>query len=196
LAVALGLVVTAPAAQPAAQKDTKLSPKDLQKLWEDLASEDAAKAYRTIFAFVNSPKESVPFFKQRLKPVVAPGPGVLDRLIADLGSPDAAEHDKAMKELEKWRELAVPALERALREKPAPRLRQQCLETLLERAAGLTLSAEELRTWRALQSLERIGTPEARQVLEALAKGAPGAWLTEESKAALQRLANVKAGAP
>ncbi len=37
-------------------------------------------------------------------------------------------------------------------------------------------------------ALERIGTPDARSVLEALAKGAPGARATEEAKDALTRL--------
>jgi hypothetical protein len=36
--------------------------------------------------------------------------------------------------------------------------------------------------------LERIGTPEARLVLETLGKGDPDARLTREAKAALQRL--------
>jgi hypothetical protein len=37
--------------------------------------------------------------------------------------------------------------------------------------------------------LERIGTPEARQLLKRLATGAPGARLTREAKASLERLA-------
>ena len=41
---------------------------------------------------------------------------------------------------------------------------------------------------RALEVLERIGTPEARQILLSLAKGAPEAALTQEAKASLERL--------
>ena len=40
---------------------------------------------------------------------------------------------------------------------------------------------------RAAEVLERIGTPEARQVLQALAEGAPGALLTTSAQAALKR---------
>jgi hypothetical protein len=39
----------------------------------------------------------------------------------------------------------------------------------------------------AVKVLERIGTPEARQLVEELAKGAPTARLTEAAKAALGR---------
>jgi hypothetical protein len=40
-----------------------------------------------------------------------------------------------------------------------------------------------------VEVLERIGTAEARQVLERLAGGAPGVRLTREARTALGRLA-------
>jgi hypothetical protein len=45
-----------------------------------------------------------------------------------------------------------------------------------------------LQAWRALAVLERMGGDDARQMLEALAKGEPDVALTEEAKAALKRL--------
>ena len=48
---------------------------------------------------------------------------------------------------------------------------------------------DTLRTIRAIMVLERIGSPEAQGVLEALSRGAPGARETEEAKASLQRIA-------
>jgi predicted Zn-dependent protease len=50
-------------------------------------------------------------------------------------------------------------------------------------------SAHSVRTLRALEVLELAGTQQARQVLQELAKGAPEAQLTQEAKAALERLA-------
>jgi hypothetical protein len=41
---------------------------------------------------------------------------------------------------------------------------------------------------RAVAVLEHVRTPEAQDVLRALAGGAPGAWLTLEAEAALVRL--------
>ena len=55
---------------------------------------------------------------------------------------------------------------------------------------------ETIRTLRAIIVLERIGTPEARSVLETLGRGAPGSRETEESKASLQRLIRQAAKVP
>jgi hypothetical protein len=49
---------------------------------------------------------------------------------------------------------------------------------------------------RAVAVLEQTGTPEARQVLEALRQGPAEARLTREAKAALTRLARRPAAEP
>jgi hypothetical protein len=41
---------------------------------------------------------------------------------------------------------------------------------------------------RAVEVLERIGTPEAREVLQTLANGVPDVTFTREAQAALKRL--------
>ena len=52
---------------------------------------------------------------------------------------------------------------------------------------GMVLQDERLRTYRAVEVLELIGTLAAREILQALADGAPGALLTTSAKAALHR---------
>jgi RNA polymerase sigma factor (sigma-70 family) len=49
-------------------------------------------------------------------------------------------------------------------------------------------AAERLRQTRAVETLELIGLKEAHSLLQALAKGKSGAWLTQEAKQALGRL--------
>jgi hypothetical protein len=58
---------------------------------------------------------------------------------------------------------------------------------LLNQLAGPTVTGEPLRTLRAIEVLEKIGTAEARQFLERLANGAPGDLITLEARAALGR---------
>ena len=50
------------------------------------------------------------------------------------------------------------------------------------------MDRERLRQARALEVLEAMGTPEARTLLDELAKGAADAWLTRDAKTALERL--------
>jgi hypothetical protein len=89
----------------------------------------------------------------------------------------------------------VPALERAAKQNPSLEKARR-IERLLERAAGLSLSSEELRVWRALEAIEHMRTAEANALLEVFARGAPGAWPTEEAKAALKRIAKLTVTAP
>ena len=51
---------------------------------------------------------------------------------------------------------------------------------------------EVLRTLRAIAALERVGTPEARGVLEPLAQGNPAALETKEARSALSRFKDRK----
>jgi hypothetical protein len=62
------------------------------------------------------------------------------------------------------------------------------IERLLDRLKYPLTSPKMIRAVRAVEILEHIGTAPARQVLHELAQGEPGARLTEEAKASLQRL--------
>ena len=68
------------------------------------------------------------------------------------------------------------------------------LKAILE--APAVPSDETLRTLRAIQVLERIGTDEAREVLKKLATGAEAARETLEAKDALARLSRETAPKP
>src|SRR5207248_10135617 len=98
--------------------------------------------------------------------------------------------ETAFKALAKLDDRAQAALRKALDGKPPLEMRTR-IEQLLQRLAPgkLPLTAEALREFRAIEVLELIATPEARTVLESLAKGADGARLTREAAAALKRMA-------
>jgi hypothetical protein len=98
--------------------------------------------------------------------------------------------EKASAELEKAGEAAAHAIRNALRGGAGSEVRSRLRELLtkVEREEGGP-SPGRLRALRSLESLVRIGTPEARRLLERLTVGAPQAQLTQEAKASLQRLA-------
>lgn len=80
------------------------------------------------------------------------------------------------------------ALRKALVSPPSAEVRRR-LEYLLAELEKAESSPELRRALRAVEILEHIGTPEAGQLLEALARGGPDAPLTQEARAARQRLA-------
>lgn len=155
-------------------------------LWDDLASHDTRKAHLAIVALATAPAQAVPFLQERLQPIPAPDPKRLPGLIADLGSDVFKVREQAAKELEKFGDLAAPPLRKVLAGKPSLEVRRR-VEGLLGKLSPLT--PDRLRQQRAVQALERVGTPEAKQLLETLAKQAEDSWLSQEAKASLKRFA-------
>jgi hypothetical protein len=163
-----------------------LDGKALEKLWADLSGDDAPKAYAAGWKLVAAPEKAITFMKDRLAPAVTPEPKRVRQLIADLDSDKFAVREQASKELEKLGEIVEPALRQALKGQPSPELRRR-VETLLALPATVR-SPEVLRRIRAIQVLERIGSADARHMLENVAKGAPAARESQDALAALQRL--------
>jgi RNA polymerase sigma factor (sigma-70 family) len=160
------------------------APEPTAELWADLA--DGAKAGAALGGLIAAPAETVPFLKGRLAPVAPCDARRVERLIADLDSDDFAARERATEELTKLRDPAAPALRKALAGRPPPEVEQRLKQILQQLEGGLT--PEQLRDLRAVEALEHIGTPEARRLLAALAKGAPEARLTREAAASLERL--------
>ncbi len=162
--------------------------KDLDACWADLADADAAKAFQAMRRLLRSPVEAVAALRKRLAPVPAVDEKRLARLIADLDSDAFADRERATGELEKLGDAAEVSCRAALAAGPSPEKRRR-LERLLKPidAQATDPSPERLRLSRGLEVLERVGTPQARGLLKALAGGAVGAWLTREAKEALTR---------
>jgi WD40 repeat protein len=170
-----------------------LNGSDLQGCWTDLADPEPAKAYGAIGKLTRAAKQSVPFLEDRLQPVTAPDPQHVSQLVQDLESNEFSVRQRATEELHQLGEIAEPSLRQALAKGPSLES-QRRLEDLLEKLNRW--SGERLRAQRATKVLETIGTAEARKVLEGQAKGRPGAQLTQEAKAALERLAKLRSSSP
>ncbi|CEF49278.1 unnamed protein product [uncultured bacterium] len=165
-----------------------LARKELEGLWADLAGTDAPRAHRAVWMLATAPGQGVPLLEDCLRPVPAADPRRLVRLIADLDSEQFKTREDATSALERLGEAAEASLRTTLAKQPSPEVRQR-VEQLLQKVEAAAQSPERLRTLRGLQVLEHSGTPEAKKVLQALAKGAPEARVTREAKATLERLA-------
>jgi hypothetical protein len=84
-------------------------------------------------------------------------------------------------------DLAAPALRQTLEAKPSAEVRRRA-ENLLAALDQPITNAEMLRRLRAVEVLEQIGTPAAREQLKALAGGAAGATLTRAAADAVKRM--------
>jgi RNA polymerase sigma factor (sigma-70 family) len=239
--------------QPAA---AEAKPK-VETLWGDLLTTNESKIVRTVLALSSTPKETVVFFKENLRPVKIDAKRV-DQLIADLDSSEFAARHKAEEQLEYLGKYVRPRLRKALADKPSldvskridalmkrvpydpmdeaedllaelkkdPKnktVRDKLIKVLggapgagqygvlgrVENQNQFALAGQPamstptpapagpsplwLRAKRAIMVLEHIATPEARDLLKALADGEPDALPTKEAKAALERLANPNA---
>lgn len=160
---------------------------DPSKLWEDLASADAVRAYRALVALSGDTDKTLAVLKERLTPAVTADAKRLARLVDELDDGQFTVRRRATENLEQLAELAEPALRRALAGQPPLEVRQR-LERLLELLQAPLVHAERLQALRAVEVLERIGSPAAREQLRLLASGAPESWVTQAARAAEKRL--------
>src|SRR5262249_3874456 len=150
----------------------RLSGKDLERLWEDLASADGRRRYAALWQLVAGAADSVPFLAKHLEPIRAAPGDETARLLRDLDSGGFAARQRATDELEKLGPIVESALKKALDGSLSLESRRRA-QRLLDRLDSSW--AKQWRTHRALEALERMATPEAEQVLRRLAGGDPGA---------------------
>lgn len=171
---------------PDAPPATNLTAQQLEAAWNELAGDDAGKAYQAIQRLGAAP-QTLPWLQVLLKPVANVDRQRLEKLVADLENNDFQVREQAVEELEKVGELALPVLEAALAAEPTLEARKR-LEQIRDRATGIILTGNDVRILRALETLQRIGNPDAKGLLEKLAQGAGGARQTREAQAALNWL--------
>jgi Protein of unknown function (DUF1559) len=176
---------------PKATKQANATPlSQLEAYWSDFGQNDdegTKKAWQDVSAMIQTPGNSVPFLKDRLRPVPRLDQKQIDQWLVDLDSRDFQIRDLAAKNLGKAGDLAFPALEKKFEDKTVSLEARRRLESLMEKIKTV-LSGEELRAIRGIEVLEGIGTPDAKEVLDALAHGCDGAVITEQAKNAQARL--------
>lgn len=174
-------------------KAVELSATALQSLWDDLAAVDASHAYRAIGRLAQGGKRILPCLRKRLLPVPPVDPQRLAQLVADLDDDRFTVREKATAQLKELGESAVPALRKAIADRPSLELRRRA-ESLVKRAEEL--SDAKLRILRCVEVVEAIGGTDAEALLREWARGAAEASLSREAKAALERLARRRGPKP
>jgi hypothetical protein len=162
-----------------------LESRHLDKLWQTLESGSAASARLIEQTLVQAPREALPYLREHLKPAAPPDPqrsARIKKFADDLESDQFAARQKAMAELEKLGDEALPALRDRLAHDPPLDVTLR-IEKLLKK-----LTCQQTRTLRCVRVLEAIGTDEAREQLKALAAGDPGVTATQAARDALKRV--------
>ena len=168
-------------------KPPVLSAEELRNSWADLAGHDAAKSFQAIELLVAAPQQSVPFIKEQLSPLLVNVKRIA-KLITDLDDDSFEVREKATSQLEKLGVIAEPALRAKLAEQPSAEVRLRA-ERILGEVPRSNKASGILQATRAITTLEYVGTPEARQLLQSIAQMKPKDWLSEEANASLKRLA-------
>jgi WD40 repeat protein len=163
------------------------TPEELETWWRELAGAHAVRAGEASAALIRNPERSVPFLKERLRPIPVVDEKRLARLVADLDAGAFEQREAASRELARLGELVEQGLRQALANKPSREAKRR-IEELLETLDGHQLPPETLRDVRAVEALEHIGTPAARDLLKELAQGAAEVRQTRDAKASLRRL--------
>jgi WD40 repeat protein len=163
---------------------------ELRAWWDDLAGEDAARAYAAGWKLAEaSAADVVRFLCERVRPARAVDSKEVRERIAELDSPTFATREAAARRLQQMGLAVLPYLR-----KPPEGLSAEALDRLgklAKRLADPVPPAETLRMLRAVAVLERVGTNETRKLLEELASGAADA---PESKAARATLGRMRQG--
>ncbi len=165
-----------------------LSEMRMQMFWAELAAnpEDGPGAVKRLGS---APANALPWLATRLRQVADLEARAAPAL-ARLDDADFETREKASADLVAFGAGVRPVLEMALAARPSPEKRvriEAILQMFPETNPALT-RFNGSRMQSAMRLLERMATPESRQVLETVAKAPAESLLAREAEAALQRL--------
>lgn len=166
---------------------------EAESLWQALGDSDAANANRALAGLAAAPAQALPFFKERLHPIDKQLDERLARLIAELDDDSFKVREQATRELASIGAEAADALRQALSNYPSAEVKRRIEDLLARLKKGghperLRFRSERLRFLRALEVLERIGSPQAKELLRELAGKPMADELREEVQASLRRM--------
>lgn len=154
-------------------------------LWSVFTGSDATAAYRAMAQLAETPERAVPLIRDRIRPR-QPDVDKVRQWIRDLGNPQFRVREEASKELAELGSEIQPTLEKAFRSEESSEARAR-LRALLSRLGPL--STNRLAAVRGVELLERMAAnPEARKLLNELARTPADSLIGQEAREARRRL--------
>jgi hypothetical protein len=155
--------------------------------WDRLGTVPPKEALKLMAGLAADPDGAVALFAQKLKPVPAADPGVLDRIFKDLDAPAFATREKASRELAAQGPGALGGVPERAAKSASEEVRKRA-DAFLGTFAGEDPTPDRVRLVRALEVLAAADTPAARKLIEALAGGAADVWETGAARQAARAL--------
>jgi len=156
--------------------DGSAAARSLDELWKDLSESPPPEAFAALGAMSARGADAVALLKEKLK---SPGDTKeIEKLIGE-----------ASETLVAWGGEAEAPLAKAVESEKDAEKKEKLKKILDDLLVPLVKSPATLRRLRAIEVLERIGSPEALEVLKSLAESAPSARERYEAAASVKRLA-------
>ncbi len=165
----------------------KLSPEQLQSLWDDLTLKDVDLADKVVWRLAAGTDASVEFLDRQLKPIAGVSAERVEKLVRLLDDDKYSVRRKAFRDLAELGSVIEPQLKKWA-DHPSAKVRASIKRLMVGWEEVRPHSPAEIREVRAVRVLERIGSARAIRVLQRLAKGSPDALRTREARASLKRL--------
>ena len=164
----------------------KLADGEFKKLWIALGTADDAQADKLTWRLAAGQADTVKYLRKQLAQTGAVDAKQLKQLIAALGDDRFIVREAAQRKLAEIGSVLEGDLRKA-RQGASPEIRLR-IDSLLKQWENAKTDPGTLREQRTMQTLERIGTPEAVKLLEELATGASTSRRARAAQAALKRM--------
>ncbi len=167
-----------------------LTQQELERLWQQLASDDAAQAYAAIGRLIRGGKTTTEFIRRRLASLLETDQlQRVEELIARLDAPQYMIRERATQELMQLLAIARPRLVEELEKTLSAEVRFRIRKILsLQAPRPVYSSQQRFRLLRLVQVLKQIDSAESRRLLRLMARRVPDPRVLKEARQALEQL--------
>lgn len=177
---------------PSAPDLSELKPEEFDKFWDAFVSDLPAESRGHVHRLLQNPETAMKLLSAKFQ---APAPKPIDvdlpTVIRKFDAPAFADRQTAIRKVKELGPRAIAALQDAIRTTESVEVRARSEELLEQMKAGPKThgAGADLRAARAIEVLERIGSPEAKKLLEGWTQHVSNPRIAGEAAIALQRIA-------